>query len=297
MPPGGGKLLRVGGLSIGTSAKLDLNDNDLILDYSGTSPMSGVRAWIGTARGTGSWNGYGLTSTTAKNRPGGATTLGLMEASDFKTINGSGATFDGEVLAGNAVLVKYTLSGDADFSGQVNFNDFLRVQNGFGQTSGVSFFSGDFNYDGKVDFNDFLMLQNNFGQTMPMARPDESSAPVWTVPVPPPATPTPPAKNTASLSGIAFNDSNKNGKYDKSDTLAAGKTVWLDLDNDGVRDANEPTVVTDAKGKYTFKHLAAGTYRVRRLVSRGYVESTPIRYLTLSTGQALTNVAIGSKMK
>ena len=283
---GGNKVLRVNALSVGPSGHLDLNDNSLIYDYpSGTGLAAAIGSLIGSARNGGSWTGIGLTSTSAKNNAAHSTTLGYIEASDYKSIYGANAAFAGDTIDSTAVLVTYTLYGDADFNRKVDFNDFLRLQNSFGQ-SGTTFGSGNFNYDNVTDFNDFLALQNNFGQVLTVAAP-ATNAPV-------PATP---PMNNASISGVAFNDANRNGVYDKGDSLAVGKTVWLDLDNDGVKDANEPSAVTDMQGRYTFKNLAAREYRVRRVFSAGYIESTPARSITLTAGQAAANVYIGSKLK
>lgn len=110
-------------------------------------------------------------------------------------------------------------------------------------------------------------------------------------------TPPPVDPKTASVSGIAFNDANKNGKYDSGDSIAPGKTIWLDLDDDGVRDSNEPGIVTANDGSFVFKTLAAGKYHIRRVFSPGYAESSPAAYVTLATGQAATGVLIGSKPK
>jgi hypothetical protein len=101
--------------------------------------------------------------------------------------------------------------------------------------------------------------------------------------------------STGQISGYAFNDSNRNGTYDGTDTLAAGKTIWLDLDNDGVKDTSEPSTVTATNGTFAFTNVAAGTYHVRRLFPAGYTESTAPRLITLTAGQSVTNVAIGSK--
>ena len=108
---------------------------------------------------------------------------------------------------------------------------------------------------------------------------------------------TPPPVNTSSIAGVAFNDANKNGKYDSGDSLAPDKTIWLDIDDDGVKDANEPSVATGSNGSFLFKNLAAGKYHVRRVFSTGYAESTPAAYVTLTSGQAATGVLIGSKLK
>ena len=217
---------------------------------------------------------------------------GPLPDGSYKLTLAAGSVSDtaGNPLAAPYTFNFYTLAGDANRDHTVNFNDFLILQNNFGQT-GRTFTQGDFNYDGTVNFNDFLILQNNFNTTVTAA----PAAPVTVVS--PVVMPAPASKNTASLTGVAFNDSNKNGKYDKGDSLAAGKTIWLDLDNDGIKDANEPSTVTDAQGKYSFKNLAAGTYHVRRVFSAGYVESTPAHYITLATGQASAGTYIGSKLK
>ena len=168
MAAGGGKVLRVTALSQSPSAALNLNDNDLIIDYaaaiSGTPPTAELRNWIATARAGGAWNAAGVRSTAAAGNA--AFTLGYMDAADYFAINGTAAKFDGETIDATTVLVKYTLAGDANLDGRVDFNDFLRLQNSF-NTANAGFAGGDFDYDGKADFNDFLALQNNFGQSLP----------------------------------------------------------------------------------------------------------------------------------
>ena len=81
----------------------------------------------------------------------------------------------GDVGAGG-ITVRYTLLGDANLDGSVNFNDFLVLQNNFNQP-GI-FAQGDFNYDGTVNFNDFLVLQNNFNQSVTGIAPGVSKAEV-----------------------------------------------------------------------------------------------------------------------
>src|SRR5206468_359499 len=106
---GGDKLLRLSALSIPSPGKLDLNDNDMIVDYAGArSPtLSAIESLIASARNFGAWNGSGLTSTAAKSNQQANTTLGAIEASDYKNVTG-GTTFDGETIDNSAVLVKYT---------------------------------------------------------------------------------------------------------------------------------------------------------------------------------------------
>ena len=75
----------------------------------------------------------------------------------------------------DTVTVRVTLAGDADLDGDVDFNDFLKLQGSFG-SAGTRFDQGNFNYDGQTDFNDFLALQGNFGQTVGF----DSAAPQFT---------------------------------------------------------------------------------------------------------------------
>lgn len=56
--------------------------------------------------------------------------------------------------------------GDANLDGQVAFNDFLSLANGFGVTDPApTWFSGDFDCSGDVAFLDFLVVANNFGSS------------------------------------------------------------------------------------------------------------------------------------
>ena len=191
--------------------------------------------------------------------------------------------------AGNAVASTYSfdffaLAGDIDRDGGVSINDFNVFASNFGKASGQTFTNGDFDADGGVSINDFNLLAGNFGRVLAA--------------VPPPAEPqavaAAPAK-TARLSGVAFNDANRNGIYDRGDSVAAGKTIWLDLDNDGQRDSNEPSTVTGKDGRYEFKALAAGTYHVRRVVPKGYALSTGVQTVTLTAGQSKAASVIGTK--
>lgn len=110
--------------------------------------------------------------------------------------------------------------------------------------------------------------------------------------------PPPPPTVTGTIRGVLFGDSNKNGIFDSGEAVAGNRRVWLDLDDDGVLDANEQNVYSDASGVYSFTGLAARTYHVRRVFPTGYVESGPARYITVpAAGGVFGNVNIGSKTK
>src|SRR5206468_979925 len=88
---GGDKVLRVTGLTVATGGKLDLGDNDLIVDYSGTSPQAtwtgtayaGVAGLIVSGRNAGPavgslWDGSGVvTSAAAAKAPNAHASLGF----------------------------------------------------------------------------------------------------------------------------------------------------------------------------------------------------------------------------
>ena len=64
---------------------------------------------------------------------------------------------------------------------------------------------------------------------------------------------------TAAVTGRVFADANANGTYNAGvDTPLAGQTVYLDLNNDGVLDQNDPSTATASDGTYAFTDVPAG---------------------------------------
>ena len=159
---GADKLLVLQGLSLGAAGVLDLADNDMILDYDSTSQLAAVRDLIFAARNGGTWDGVrGITSAAAKTNANHVTTLGVLEASDYKAMQNNAASFDGYPIDSSAVLVKYTYYGDANFSGNVNFDDYVRIDTGFNQHL-TGWGNGDFNLDGVVNFDDYVLIDIAF---------------------------------------------------------------------------------------------------------------------------------------
>ena len=152
---------RVTALSLDANATLDLRDTNLIIDYTGASTLAATQALINAARNGGGWTGAGITSTSARDNPLHNTTLGAMEATDYKSIYGAGATFGGAAIDNTAVLVKYTYYGDADFNGVVNFDDYSRIDAGF-NNSRSGWLNGDFDGNGIVDFDDYALIDLAF---------------------------------------------------------------------------------------------------------------------------------------
>ena len=152
----GDRVLRTSNLMIAGTSKLNLNDNDLILDYSGATPMSDVVSKIVQGRGA---SPTGIYSPQA-NASGGLTALAVAEARDVLGIAGSeNASFSGQSVDATCVLVKYTYGGDANLSGSVDVDDYGQID--FNSSIGgviPGFFNGDFDFSGTQDVDDYGII-------------------------------------------------------------------------------------------------------------------------------------------
>jgi hypothetical protein len=169
-----GSASQVGNLTVGASAALDLNNNDLDV-VSGN--LSTIKSLVQTAYHNGAWDQPGITSTSARNSAAHKTGLAVVSGAEYTSITGS-SLFDGLPIASGDTLVKYTFGGDSNLDGTVNSGDFSRLASNFNSSS-ASWTQGDFNYDGKVNALDFNALASNYGQAL-------ASAPLGAV-VPEPA--------------------------------------------------------------------------------------------------------------
>ncbi|MBC8107572.1 MAG: hypothetical protein H7Z14_13355, partial [Anaerolineae bacterium] len=159
---GGNKVLSTQNLTLGTNSKIDLTDNDMVLDYAGGTQLPAVQQLINAMRNGGAWNGTrGITSSSAAAANPKNKTLGALEATSFKSINGPAALFSGETIDTTAVLVKYTYYGDVDFNGIVDFDDYSRVDAGFNGNK-TGWFNGDVDGNGVVDFDDYSLIDQAF---------------------------------------------------------------------------------------------------------------------------------------
>jgi len=77
-----------------------------------------------------------------------------------------------------------------------------------------------------------------------------------------------------AIRGLAWDDADGDGLRAGEPGLA-GRTIYLDLDNDGVLGAGEPTATTATDGSYAFADLSAGTYTVAQIVPEGWEQTAP----------------------
>ena len=139
------------------SARLDLTDNDLIVHGGGAAGLAIIANQLKEGFNGGDWNGTGgITSSSAAG-----STLRKM-ALGYGTMTG---TFDGQTVSSSDVIVKYTLVGDANLDGNVDFSDLLALAQNYGKP-GTPWSGGDFNYDGATNFSDLLALAQNYGASV-----------------------------------------------------------------------------------------------------------------------------------
>jgi hypothetical protein len=150
-----------GTVQINNGGALDLGNGAMIVNYLTTSPLGAIRNYIRTGRNNGNWNGSGITSSAAQASKPANKTLGVMESSDYFGLYGNGAAFAGQPIDSTCVLIKYTYYGDADFNGKVNFDDYVRTDNGFNNHSS-QWKDGDFDGNGQVNFDDYVLIDLAF---------------------------------------------------------------------------------------------------------------------------------------
>ena len=71
------------------------------------------------------------------------------------------------------------------------------------------------------------------------------------------------ARNAGNITGTQYLDDNGNGQLDAGEQPVAGVTVFADLDDNGVHNANEPFATSAADGTYTISGVPPGSVVVR----------------------------------
>ncbi len=145
------------------SGRLDLQDNVMIVNYTGSSPIANIQSLITSGYNNTAWTGNGIRSSTAAGTVNDEhkTAVGFAETTDLFT--SFPATFEDHSVDSTTVLIKYTWYGDANLSGTVGLPDFNLIAANFGQ-SPRRWSQGDFNYSTNVNLQDFNLLAGNFGQ-------------------------------------------------------------------------------------------------------------------------------------
>jgi hypothetical protein len=130
-----------------------------LLSRSGGPTSSQFQTWL-----TRGYNGDGWNGTNAS----GAINSSLAASSSLPDAVGYGLGSDiaissigGFNIAPGDMLVRYTWYGDADLNGRVNFDDYVRTDNGFNNHR-TGWVNGDFDYNSQIDFDDYVLIDLAF---------------------------------------------------------------------------------------------------------------------------------------
>jgi len=140
-------------LSIDSLSTLNITNNHIIIDYSGSDPISSIAALIKSGYNGGTWTGLGITSSAAAANSG---SYGIGYA--------DGASHIVAGLSSGQIEIMYTLLGDANLDGKVNGSDFTLMAANFNDSVTNGWDQGDFNFSNTVNGDDFVLLADNFNQ-------------------------------------------------------------------------------------------------------------------------------------
>ncbi len=148
-------------LWIAPDAKLDLNDNDLVVENAAFSDiqdlvLAGYRDHTDPAA-------TGIVSSTSQNA-GGKTILLLFDNSLAGATDWPAGS--GDAIGAGAIVGKYTYFGDTNLDGQVTGDDYGAIDANLGTTGidpGIAVLMGDTNFDDAITGDDYAAVDANLG--------------------------------------------------------------------------------------------------------------------------------------
>jgi hypothetical protein len=102
----------------------------------------------------------------------------------------------------------------------------------------------------------------------------------------------------ATISGNVFGDVNANGTRDAGEVGIPNRTVYADINNNGVFDSSDFQAITDTSGNFTLQLPTSGTFTVRIEVPPGSSVTTPSNgavQITAAPGQSASGADFGLK--
>jgi subtilisin family serine protease len=77
------------------------------------------------------------------------------------------------------------------------------------------------------------------------------------------------------IHGYKWNDEDGDGEWDDNESAVSGWTIFLDDNQNGELDEDEPSDITDANGEYSFTELVPGTYTIAEVQQEGWTQTYP----------------------
>jgi hypothetical protein len=100
----------------------------------------------------------------------------------------------------------------------------------------------------------------------------------------------------ASISGRVYNDSDRDGVLDSTESGISGVRVYDDKNLNGVYDSGERSTTTSSTGSYTLSGLTAGARTIRIVLPSGRtLTSASSHKLTPTSGQSITGKNFGTR--
>ena len=155
--------LSIAGSTSAWTGKLDLTNNALVLESTTANQaadLARVTNMLSQGFDNGKWDGLGIDSSSAASDSTHLHVLGVM-LNNAGTSSAIYPSFYGQTADANAILISYTIYGDANLDGHVDASDYSKIDNGYAlKLSGWG--NGDFNYDGVVNGSDYTLIDNAF---------------------------------------------------------------------------------------------------------------------------------------
>jgi hypothetical protein len=152
--------ITVSALSINTASnsQVDVGNGGIAINFASPAndPIASIAGYLKSGYNNGQWTGTaGIISSAAQTTGGPALSVGYAD----------GNTDVGTPAGANQVLVKYTLAGDANLDGLVNFNDLVAVVQNFNKP-GTDWATGDFHFGTSTNFTDLVTVVQNFNKVL-----------------------------------------------------------------------------------------------------------------------------------
>ena len=156
---GADMVVKTSALNIAPGARLDLAGNGIVVQATaGTRAgvMSSIANWIVSGRNGGTWDGMGI-----GNSAHASAIRGLAAILNDGGAGVVRATLGAHAADVNSILIKETWLGDGDLSGQIDGDDYFRMDSGY-LGGKLGYLWGDVNYDQAVNGRDYFALDRSF---------------------------------------------------------------------------------------------------------------------------------------
>ena len=155
-------------LTIDAAGFVDITNNDIVVDYSGASPIATYEQLVRTAYNiVGDWQGPGITSSIAAND--GNYVVAIADnatlAAPFGTAQG-GPLFSGVDVDLDTILVKFTHRADINLDGLITPDDSAVFGGNYDENQPAVWATGDMNYDGIFTPDDAAIFGGAYDESL-----------------------------------------------------------------------------------------------------------------------------------